>query len=494
MHAKSLLAALALAAYPAPALNISGFVLDKIGTPLPLAKVCLQTDASKCVTTGISGDFHISDGIGVRKLSPRGDDYAMAYRNGTLTLEAPAATSARLEWIAPEGRRLLASSDLELAAGRNVLALPAGLRNGVCFLRLITGDLTVAWKASLVEGRASARRQSAPRIIALAKTAAVTALVITKTGYRAETYRPAKETETKVVVVLTQTDDVGFPYDGKYIAKVIAIDRTKKTMITESVEGYCDSTDALQHDTLRDTSSYAIRDGKMWVWYTGDCSGQVFSGTAADPVGTWNMVDPVEPLPDDLRAGCKPSAADSDEVDLGTYKAVYKISETAIQGDFTVEICPADAFGPDVASLFDNDTTIEVVKNTCKQATFRNGKGETADLNFTKIGDSLHIAFVYKGKSCDGQLDMGLGGGDPKCPDTSDGLLPFAICTSTSGFAKTTGLVKKTTATSPLPISREILAPTWKPLPTSPDFRAPRAAALPVGSIFSGHGWHPARK
>ena len=64
MHAKSLLAVLALAAYPASALNISGFVLNKVGTPLPLAKVCLQTDASKCVTSGISGDFHISDGIG----------------------------------------------------------------------------------------------------------------------------------------------------------------------------------------------------------------------------------------------------------------------------------------------------------------------------------------------------------------------------------------------------------------------------------------------
>ena len=467
MSVKALLplfALLALAANPAGALNISGFVVDKVGAPLPLAKVCLQTDAAKCVSTGVNGDFHITDGIGVRRTEPRGEAFNLAYRNGSLLLEAPAGGHAALEWIGPQGNRLLASSETDLVKGRNTLAVPRGLGNGVRFLRLRIDGLTLAWKATLVEGRGGAGApESAPRILALAKTAAVTALVITKNGFKDETYRPAKETETRVLIVLTASDDLGYTFNGKYLAKVLAIDRTKQTLSTQSVESSCDTNDALVYDTLKDTSNYVIRDGKLWIWYTGDCSGEVFSGTSTDIVGAWTLIDPVEPLPADLKSGCKPVHADSIDIGLDGYKSTYKISDTAIVGEVAADICPADIFGPDVADIFYGDTTLEVVKNTCKQATFRNGKGETADLNFTKIGDtdSLQLAFVYKGKTCEGRIDMNLSA-DPQCSG-DDPLLPFAICVSTSGFAKAQVIPAKTSAAAPLPMSRESLAPPGKP-------------------------------
>jgi hypothetical protein len=455
----TLAAAFALCNLPALALDISGMVLDKIGDPITQAKVCVVADPGKCVNTGAQGEFHIASGIAIRKSAPGSAPYAMEFRRGTLTLEAPAPVRARLEWSGPGGRVLFAASDVSLSRGSNPISLPAGLpENGICFIRLRAGGVNLAWRAMLMGARAEVTAGAQPAspgpILALSKAAALTTLEVSKAGYRTKLYDPETDREQDAVIVLAKSDDVGLTFAGNFTSKVIAIDRTNKNMIIESVESECDD-EVLVKDTVRDTSQYAFRDGKLWLWTAGECTAEVFSGTGTDPVGTWTLTDASADLPADLKAGCDSSSVPGDDP-YENFTATYIVSETAIKGNISVDLCPGDIYGFFITIVLAEDPSIALTRNTCKQVQYRNGKDETADLNFSKKGDSLHFEFVYKTTTCEVNQDLALSDKDPVCPDDS-GLEEFMGCLYGSGFADLDGMTRaaKTSAASPARMSME---------------------------------------
>lgn len=486
-----------LASLPASALNISGLVVDKSFTPLWSAKVCVTSAPTVCVTTDIKGAFHILTATGLRDALPRASGYEMELRNGMLTLIAPAAGKARLEWIGAGGRTLLQASALDLARGRNSISLPASLPgNGVSLVRLNTESMTTTWKVVRMgsQGRAASAAKAASRIVSLSKVASAGTLTVTKSGYKDRLYAPATDPEDNAVIALSTTDDVGLNYTGIFHDKVVSIDRNAKRIITQAVYAACDSVN-LVRDTTLDTNYYAFRDGKFWLWVKGECGAQVFTGTGTDPVGTWTLTDPNSELPADLGAGCVVDTTTSNPP-FDSYAATYTLTETTFTGNLSVEFCAADLYGPAVYGLL-QDTAIGVDKNTCNQVVLVNPKNLSATLNFSKRGaDSLQVAFTYKSTTCSFVQPLYFGDEEPTCPE-DDTFNPFFYCLAGSGFSDSLTLgspAAKTSASPGLPMSLE------KRLPALPSFRTGRfgirrnpvpASPSRRGSIFPFYGWRP---
>jgi hypothetical protein len=471
---------------PASALDVSGNVLDKLGDPISGASVCIKSDPASCVATNAEGAFHLVKAIAVRKPGAGASAFSLNYLRGSLIVRSPAAVPARVEWLSANGRHLWAASEVKLAAGANPLALPEGLPHaGLCILRISTPDQILTWKAMLAPGFASASGSAStgtPRIASLSKAAAAT-LEISKSGYRTRTYDPSGEVETDAVIYLSQTADVGLTFGGNISEKVVSIDHTKKTIITESTDASCDSvTNAVVHETVQDTQKYAVRGGNLWTWIDGDCTGQMFTGTATDIVGTWTMVDPNALLPSDLRNGCIADQA-GNESSFETFSAQYVISETNITGTISAETCPGDYFGFLFAYAFYADSTVNLFKNTCKEISFTNGKGETATFDFSKVGDTLHTAYAFKTSPCAMDMYFGLSAKDPTCPEGEE-LTRFFTCLQGSGFA--TPAVAKVSAqgSAPLPMSRlRRSPPTFAKIPKASWFVPLREAGLREGYI-----------
>ena len=462
-----MLAALALAlALPIRALDFSGTVRNKMGAPISGAQVCIKSDPTSCVTTGVTGLFSIVKTIAIRNPGQGFSGFSMAHRGASLIVNSPAAVTARLEWLSGDGRRIWSGSEVKLAAGANSFALPAGLPHaGLCILRLSTPDHVLTWKAVLASGMTASGGKASPaaaRIASLAKVATVT-LEVTKTGYRTRTYTPFADVEAGINIELSETGDVGVSFDGSLSLKVIGIDRTKKTFITESEEAACDTADGttVVRTVYRDTVRYQIREGKMWTWYEGDCIGQMFTGTGADPVGSWNLVDPNALLPEDLRAGCTSDSGTG----LGAYEAFsarYTISESRIIAEITAEICPNEIFLPIFFYILGQDTAVQPTKNTCKQMVLKNGKGETGTVDYTKAGDSLNTKFTYKTLTCEFNSYFGLTPVEPVCPEGEE-VFDFMSCLMSSGFASV-GPMGKTSAAAPsLPMSRDRPQAAYRP-------------------------------
>lgn len=485
-------------ALPLHALDISGYVLDKLGNPIAGAKVCVKSDASACVASGAQGDFHLTKAIAVRNPGPARSGFDLAYRKGSLIVRSPSAMPARLEWLSPNGRRAWAVSELDLSAGNNPIPMPAGLpRTGVCILRLSTPDQSLAWRAVLASGAAAAGgsaaqggsvAQPAPRIAALAKAAGAATLEVSKTGYRTRSYEPASETETEAYIFLSPTSDVGLEFGGTIVQKVVSIDHAKKIITTEAVDAYCDEVDDTQvvRDTVTTVQSYVIRDGKLWIWVDKECVGQEFTGTATDIVGKWTLIDPNALLPEDLRSGCVPDPSSSGETPFESFSAEYTVGETQLAGAITAETCPGDFLGTLFALMFASDTTVTTTKNTCQQVVFKNGKGQSATFDFSKQGDTLRTAYAFGSKTCKMGMDFGLSDKDPVCPEGGE-LGVFLDCVSQTGFAAMDPLAKSSTGMPARPAMSLERRPAAAPmrLPTRGWFSPMRDAAR-RGEYISG--------
>lgn len=489
-------AALALSLLPARAVDVSGNVITKSGARIPDAKVCVKSDTTQCVTTDQMGAFHISTSIAVRESDPRTPPFTLELRNGILSLDAPSAGEAEVEWAGPGGRALSPVQGLRLARGRNALAVPKGLpENGICFLRLRASGRTFTWKAVMMQGAASARSKSGSpspsgRIAALAKAAWTSTLEISKAGYRTRIYEPLEDPETGAVIRMSATDDEGLVYDAVFTGKILAIDRAAKTLIVENVDEYCDGADVIR-DTTRDTSLYAFVGGKFWLWDKGECNGQVFTTTSSstDPVGDFTLLDGVAELPGDLKAGCVP--AESEDAPFDNFKATYKVTETKISGNFSLEICPADFYGTFFADYLLQDPNVALTKNTCKQLVFSNKAGESGTLDFSKKGDSLQFAFAYKTEKCLAARDFSFSNKTPVCPEDDGPVQEFFSCMSGSGFMDATaagGVSASISKTMPkIPAAKTSAGSVRLPM-SREGASSKRGAPVRRGSIFPWHG------
>jgi hypothetical protein len=473
MKLRQMIPALALAMIPyARALDITGNVLTKVLAPIAGAKVCLKSTPTQCVTTDALGAFHITDGtIGVRapSIMQRGDGFSLEFGGNALSLSSPVAAKARMDWTDAGGRVVSAARDLNLAQGRNMLALPDGMRkDGLYFVRVYVRDLTLTWKAvsmgaagstTRLDGKSSGRPAGGGTLALSKVSAAPGALEISKAGYNTSTYQPETDSATDVVIILTATSDVGVTFNSSQKIKVISIDRTKHQIITEVVNLSCDS-NVVVKDTSRDTSLYAVSNGKFYLWTDGDCTGQLLNGTGTDPVGNWTISEPQVDLPAEFKG---PDCSDSSGSGGGfftSFTGSYKVTETEIDANVDIGVCPGDLYVASLLSLM--DSTVQLTANTCMGATFKNDKNETATLAFTKKGDSLNADFAYKTKTCSLAQSFDFSNSTITCPeDDGTGTTSFFICIAGSGFSNSSliGGLKRTAAnpmvTPVLPMSME---------------------------------------
>lgn len=475
MNPRPLTAALLAAWLPASSLDIAGTVVDKLFKPISMAKVCLESEPSNCIDTDGGGAFRISDAqVGLRP-STAPPAYRLEIRQGTLFLDGPAA-KASLEWIGAGGKSAAPARAVELAGGRTAIAMPPGLPgDGVYFVRLKAGGTTQTWKTVILGGTGSAaagRHGTPPRAMALSKTAVTGSLTVSKAGYRTRTYDPLMETESNVVIQLGSQDDVGFSYSVEFEVKVISIDRTAKRIVTESISTECDESDAIVTDTVRDTSDYAIRGGRMWMWTSGDCFGDAYTGPGTDPVGSWTLSETEADLPSDLREGCQVANPPSGgSLPFDNFTATQTISETKVSLKAGIEFCPGDLYTPAVGNFLLNDPEVSLVRNTCKEAAFVNEYGDTATLAYSRTGDSLHGEFLFPSDTgpdqvCGFTQELFLFDSPPQaCPEASP-LVPFVVCAISSGFAvlpESEGAMAKSPARPGMQaITRERLRPAPK--------------------------------
>lgn len=439
---KMLLAAAALALLPAHALDITGFVSTKLDAPISGAKVCIKPSATQCVFTGTNGIFHIGDGnIGVNMPAPRADGFLLELNRGGLSLTAPFAAEARVEWTDAGGRNASAERGVRLGQGRNALPLPEAMRrDGLCFLRISAGGVSLAWKVVLLGSSGAAtrldRKGSGVRALALSKAmAAPAALEVSKAGYRTQTYNPRFETENNASIILAAEDDSSLAFTRTYTTKVLAIDTAGKKLILEKLDPYCFS-DTPGADTLQDTSRYMVKGGKMYVWKTGECNGEILTGTGSSPLGAWTADEFFPELPADLKtADCRSDSSAKKYAITTSFKETSSFTGSQRKDEITVELCPGQIY----ESIFDmvvfEDSTVTKTKSACKELDYTNGKGESAKVAFSQKGDSIHSEFVYKTKVCELTEPFGLVDFADPCPANDDPLGPITACLEATGFS-----------------------------------------------------------
>lgn len=458
---------IALAALlPVRALEVSGNVLTKMGAPIAGAQVCVKSVPGSCVATGPQGEFRLDGAIAIRSAPRSAARFSLSRAGGSLRLESPAAVPARLEWFSSDGRTRWAASDLDLAAGSNVLALPPGLpHTGLCLLRLSTADETLAWKAVLASGpvpsprssstgRSEAGSSAAPRIAALSKAAA-SLLEVSKPGYRTRIYQPRYESDTGAVIHLNETGDTGLVYTGGQTTHVYSIDRAEHRIITVDSNAYCAVTDPLPMPPKFDTAYYALREGRLWLWKKPNCYGSLFAGTSSDPVGRWTPIEPNAPLPADLQAGCAPGPIGSI---IGIYENLGEeltITESGISTALTIGICPGDYIANELANEIFYGEPVTLAKSTCMRLTYQNDSGQTGTFDFSKAGDSLHVAFSAPGGTCVAKLGVGIPEAAPSCRIIYEwGFDRFLGCVVNAGFGHPLILVKTAAPMSKAPAAK----------------------------------------
>lgn len=429
---------LLLSAATGGAMDISGVVLNKSDQPVPLAQVCFKNNPSRCQATSVNGTFRIVDGSPVLPREQSG--YSLEFRGGRLAFSAPRGMRIRLAWMDPSGRTLVPERAVDIGAGRNWLELPDLPRNGLHILRVTAPEITFAWKVLLLDGSrahetsASPGRGAgaAPAPAFLSKAAAIAELEVSKTGYRSELYLPSAEVENDAVIVLTALSDSGFVFTSTY-KSANTLDRANGRFITEASYDTCAGATPVK-TTFKDTLRFAVRDGRLYQWYDGQCVAEVATGTSTDVVGTWNVSQSEVYLPQDLRpAACKDIIPASSLPP--TVKARYVIGETEQTLEVSSEVCPPDYQLPLIAVYLLTDTTIELSRNTCRQLAFKNRAGEEATITYSRRGpDSLASVFAYKGAACTGVENMREGDGVALDCSGNDPLFSFLECVAATAY------------------------------------------------------------
>lgn len=433
------LACLSAAAIPAGALEISGFVINKIFQPIPLAQVCLRSVPSRCALTTVNGTFSINDaGVSVPASGGK-PSFALELQGSRLFLTAPRGEKARIDWHDASGRALAPAQSVHLAPGRNALALPELTRDGLHFVRVVLPGFTLTWKALLLggEGRVSAAEPASGKtrgrpVAALSKSAAVlTDLIVNKSGFRTSTYSPSQETETDALVVLTALSDSGFWFTSTYTSK-ITLDTPRSRWITEDTLRECNGPIPVK-TVIADTSLYAIRDGLLYQYYPGACLGNALTGTSTDVVGTWNLSVAGIYLPADLRpATCRDTILSISVPE--TVREAITITETQQVYQASTEECPPDYYLDLIATYLLTDTSVSIVRNTCRSVGFENGTGAVASLTFTQRGDSLAGVFTSGTSTCQAVHMMRDGDGVPIDCISQDPMLQFLNCVSKTAY------------------------------------------------------------
>ena len=420
-----------LAAIPASALDISGFIINKLNEPVIVARICLEGSTTKCVNSGVGGIFRLTDASPTFPGKGKPADFSLEFRRGRLSLFAPEAMRAKLEWFDAGGRRLSAAREVSLATGRNGLEMPTASGMGLRLLRLTAGGRAMIWKAVLLGSSAPGSNPERAMPTALSKAAALPlTLTVTKVGYRRKIYYPALEKETDVYIGLTAEGDSGYVVTRKDTTIVLTLDRDKKEITLLLTQWGCDSTGEVAWDSLPATVRYGLDGGKLYTWQDSMCAGLRYGGTGTDVAGIWNAEAMAE-LPASLKQpGCRvDSMLNRDRSAVSRHRLT--ITDTSFVDDVTYEGCPADFFIFFFIVQVWQDPAVTLVKNTCRHVIFGNGAGDTAGFTIVRSKDSLVETFTYQDTTC--SYTEWFSG--PMTPDCSNPPDAFLDCVANSGFS-----------------------------------------------------------
>jgi hypothetical protein len=105
--------------------------------------------------------------------------------------------------------------------------------------------------------------------------------------------------------------------------KIIGLDEVNHWIATEIITHRCEGTTVLT-DTTRDTSSYAITGGHLYIWGgDADCGADRLSGSSSTIIGTWTLVPGAVAIPVSSRpANCTDVVPLDDEGLNGMLEAI----------------------------------------------------------------------------------------------------------------------------------------------------------------------------
>ncbi len=194
--------------------QVSGKVTDVHGNVMGGAQVCVQGNATGCVTTATTGTFTISgNAVGVQldpSAQPSEKGVNLEMRNGKVFLNTPGALKGKLELFDASGCRLEVVNDLTLLQGSNRLDFPASrLASTMLLLRLSCGALEATWKIVLGGTGSSTMVGRANQSQALYKEDATSFPIITasKSGYTSRNYYATSATDDQAWILLAATND-----------------------------------------------------------------------------------------------------------------------------------------------------------------------------------------------------------------------------------------------------------------------------------------------
>ena len=433
---------LALLATGVPALEIDFTITDKLGKPVEGAKICLQEDAGQCTQTNSQGQSAFTPTVRARPVAPAHGEPRFSLQAGRLLIEAPAAMAATLTRRDLAGRLLEPERTLQLASGRNAIALDSRAAHpGLVFISLEAGG--TRYSASAIDLQIAAP----VRLAALGKAAAANlhAVIISKTGFQAFTYRPRKELDTGIVIRLAAEGDSGIRYSGLIHAQVVSIDTANHVLHYSYTENKCTGptpVSAVQNASL----PFWIRDGR-WYFPAGNCQGVALAKDGAGIYGMWKTVGMVN-----LPAGLFPVSCDpaKDSVVTSVLNLFFipegggwdiDLRADSVTIRINRQLCPGGQVVLNPAAFDGQNGHPLITGNTCREVAFKNSKDEAGKYTFP-AGDSLRAVFSYADKNCTtAAYPLVIDVNAPKiCPEGQATSLmadtAWQNCVKTSGFVQ----------------------------------------------------------
>ena len=222
---------------------------------------------------------------------------------------------------------------------------------------------------------------------------------------------------------------------------VTKLDQTKHVIATKLVTYECSTSGVAVADTDLDTNNYTITGGKLYLWSTGECGAEAYSGTSTTIIGTWNLDAFTKvAIPTSVRPiGCTATPPTTDTSGLGEIGNVFQndsasavVSTTKVHLKLSGDLC----FGQVLAEAYGEEPSLEVVSNDCQSVHIKAaGTTQTATVSSGFSNNGINITFKYWSKSCTLTTPFPQPGTTPNCTvNSSNTESAFENCVNASGF------------------------------------------------------------
>lgn len=196
----------------------------------------------------------------------------------------------------------------------------------------------------------------------------------------------------------------GSRFELKGNGKVVAYNADSATLVLETNEYFCDSTELVE-DSWEEDWRYQISGGRLKIWDDGDCYTEMnLSGNSSTIFGRWTASSyngDVDLVPTAHRPpGCAPlDELPPDESEL-LFENVSLTLDIKADSSFTRNLQADLCFSRYLALVFSGDTT-GYRQMGCNEVTLRDtAQGKTAEIRTTLNGYRLESTFSHGGTTC----------------------------------------------------------------------------------------------